>query len=542
MKSIGLEITPSGIAVVQLSADRVGYNILNGNFFPLNPLDRDNWEIDLLQALKEIRGLYNLDNATLCVSLSQSSASCRNITFPFSRRSDVMKSLPFELEEELPMDSDDGSFDAKTVSLNANETSVLAFAVRSEEIQKLLDVLERVQIDPDIITVEGAAFANLHENWSSGSFLESAPENIPSGLHLRFFFRKESTLVSVFRGKQMIFVRSIPWGEQNLIHEIMAQYNYPFEQAESIIPQHMKYIISLSGASADDIKISSLIEKTMRPFFHELRLMLIELQDRFGSAVEYASITGKIGNIENINALFTKYFAVPCNTERIDGDVFTMHQVEQLIGIVEKMPIAVGAAIEGFKKPRNPAINLRQGLFAKRNLFLEKTWAKWNHAIIFAGILYVGLVAYGFVREQIATSLDDTAYMQLQESANKIAGIPKQKVTIDTVQEYLDEENEKKENIKILEQVQDIEPAMKVVETLSQELPATKTSGYEIRKVDVKFASVTIEGEAKQPHTINSIKRKLEAMSANKKVETTKPTFPVSNGKTAFAFRISIKG
>lgn len=542
MKSIGLEITPTGIAVVQLSADRVSYNILNGHFFPLNPADQDNWEIDLLQALKEIRGLYNLDNSTLCVSLNQSSASCRNITFPFSRRSDVMKSLPFELEEELPMDSDDGAFDAKTVSLNTHETSVLAFAVRSDEIQKLLDILARVQIDPDIITVEGAAFANLYENWASGSFLDSAPENIPSGLHLRFFFRHESTLVSVFRGRQMVFVRSIPWGERNLIHEIMRQYNYPYDQAESIIPQHTKVLVSMAGASADDIKISSLIEKTMRPFFHELRLMLIELQDRFGSAVENASITGKIGNIENINALFTKYFAVPFNTERIDGDVFTMYQVEQLMGIIEKMPIAVGAAIEAFKKPRNPAINLRQGPFAKRNLFLEKTWAKWNHAIIFAGILYVGLIVYGFVREQIATTLDDTAYLQLQESANKIAGIPKQKVTIESVQEYLDEENEKKENIKVLEQVQDIEPAMKVVETLSQELPPTKTSGYELRKVDVKFGTVVIEGEAKQPHTINTIKQKLESLSSNKKVEKANPTFPVSNGKTAFAFRIRIKG
>lgn len=541
MKSIGLEITPGGVAVTQLSADRTSYSILNGHFFPLNAADADNWEIDLLQALKEISAMYNFENSTVCVSISQSSASTRNLNFPFSRRLDILKSLPFELEEELPFGSDEGVFDAKTVSANANETSVLAFAVRREDVQKVLDVLARVQIDPDIITVEGSAYANLLESWGGGVFLQSPPENIPGPLHLRFFFRHESTLVALFRENHMVFVRSIAWGERNLILEIMRQYNYPYDQAESIIPEQTKLLMSLAGASAHDIQMSSVVDKTMRPFVHEMRLMFIEIQDRFGSSIESASISGRLANIENLPALFTRYFAIPFNTERIDGEVFSTYQVTPIASIVEKVAIAVGAAIEGFKKPRNPAINLRHGPFAKRNLFLEKSWAKWGHALILAGIVYVSLIVYGFVREQIATNLDDVAYEQLQKTAVKIANIPEARVTADRVQAYLDEEDQKQKNLKVIEQVQDIEPAMKVVEALSQDLPSSKEKGYEIRKVDVKYAMITIEGESKQPHTVNLIRQKLEAMSINKKVDTVNPTFKATGG-TPFAFRIRTKG
>lgn len=541
MKSIGIEITPGGIAVTQLEADRTSYSILNGHFFPLNPADADNWEIDLLQALKEIRTMYNFENSTIVVSMSQSAASVRNLTFPFSKRLDVVRSLPFELEEELPMSVDDGVFDAKTVSVNNNETSVLAFAVRNQEVQKLLEILERVQIDPDIVTVEGSAYANLFENWGSGSFLQSSPESIPGPLKLRFFFRHESTLVALFRGQQMVFVRSIPWGERNLILEIMRQYNYPYEQAESIIPEHTKILVSMAGASAEDIKISSIVEKTLRPFLHEMRLMLIDIEDRFNSPIDSAAVTGRMGNIENIGALFTKYFAIPFNNERIDGEVFTTYQIERVRGPIEKLAIAVGAAIEGFKKPRNPALNLRQGEFAKRNLFLEKIWAKWNHAIILASIVYVGLIIYGFSREQIATSLDDAAFLQLQQTAKTIANIPETKVSPENVQDYLDAEEEKQKNLKVFEQVQDIEPAMKMVEVLSQELPSTKDGSYEIRKVDVKFTTVTIEGEAKQPHTVNLIQKKLAALASDKKAQKVNTTFNKKGG-TAFAFRIRVKG
>jgi general secretion pathway protein L len=541
MKSIGLDITPSGVAVVELSADRTSFSVRNGHFFPLNINDLENWDIDLLQALKEVRSLYDFEEITVCVGLSQSATSSRNITFPFSRRTDIIKSLPFELEEELPLGSEDCFFDAKTVSIGANESSVLAYAIRIQEVQKLIDILAKVQIDPDIISVEGAAFANLFENWSQGSFLLSPPDTNPGPLTLRVFFRHESTLLALFRDNQMIFARSIAWGERNIISEIIRNYNYPYEQADLLIPQETKLLLSLSGATANDIKSSSVVEKALRPLMHELRLMFIEIQDRYQSTIEHVVVSGKIANIENINAYFTKHFAIPFNTERIDGEILSVYQVDPVAPFADKMAIAIGLAVEGFKRPKNPAINFRQGECAKRNLFLEKTWAKWQTVILFGAVTYFVLIAYGFIREQIAIGLEASAYEQLQKSADKIAGLKGSQATPDRIQDYLDAEDEKIKNLKIFEKVQDIEPAMKVVASISSELPSSKLNSYDIRKVNVKFSTVTIEGEAKQKTTVDLLRKKLQGLSSDKKIQTVSPSFPKGPG-IQFAFKFQVKG
>ncbi|MCB9073489.1 MAG: pilus assembly protein PilM [Bdellovibrionaceae bacterium] len=541
MKSIGIDITSSGIAVVELNSDRSSFSVIKGHFFPLNINDLENWEIDLLQILKEVRNIYDLENNVVATGINQSSISNRNVTFPFSRRLDILKSLPFELDEELPMGSDHAIFDAKMVSSGANESSVLAYVSPKEQIEKLLEVFNKVQVDPDIISAESAAFANLIENWNQGSFLLSPPEAAPAPLTMRLFFRHDSTLVTLFRDNQLISTRSVAWGERQLINEITRNYNYPYEQAEQLIPAHTKLLLSLAGASAEAIKMSSVIEKSLRPFLYELKMMFIDIEDRFQTTVENIILSGRISGIENINALITKTFAIPTNTAKIDGDILNVYQVDAVAPFVDRVAIAIGYAIEGFKRPKNPAINFRQDEFAKRNQFLEKTWNKWGHAILLASIAYVALIAYGFMRESIATSLEESAFEQLQKTAGTVANLRGAQATPERIQNYLDEEAEKVQNLKIFEKVQDIDPAMKVVANISAELPSSKTNSYDIHKIDVKFSTITIEGEAKQKSTVDLLRKKLEAFSSDKKVQTVTPSIGKTNGVT-FAFRFRVKG
>ena len=185
MKSLGIDINVNGATLVEVSADRGGFEVVRAEFYPLNPNDVDNWQLDLLQGLKSFSKNYPLEHQTLVVGLPQRLVSVRNLQFPFHRRLDILKSLPFELEEELPFGSDDSYFDAKTVSQNPNETSVLTFATPQKEVSALVEMLSHVQIDPDIISCEGSAFANLIEDWQNGSFLPSAPEAIPTPMVMR---------------------------------------------------------------------------------------------------------------------------------------------------------------------------------------------------------------------------------------------------------------------------------------------------------------------------------------------------------------------
>ena len=82
---------------------------------------------------------------------------------------------------------------------------------------------------------------------------------------------------------------------------------------------------------------------------------------------------------------------------------------------------------------------------------------------------------------------------------------------------------------------------MKVVSNLSTLLPNNKNNGYDIRRVDVKSTSMTIEGEAQRQMTVDLIRKKLETLSADKRIQTVPAPFGQTRGGVAFAFKIKLK-
>ncbi len=521
--------------------DRAGYEVKRAEFYPLNPNDLDNWELDLLQGLKFLKENYELEKQLLVVGLPQRLVSTRNLSFPFSRRLDILRSLPFELDEELPFGSDYSFFDAKTISQNPNETAILAFATPQKEVMQLVELLARVNIDPDLISAEGAAFANLVEDWQNGSYLQSAPETIPTPLTMRLFVRHDHTLVSLFQQRQLVWTRTIAWGEKNLILELMKVFNYPYDQAASLIPEQMRLLMMMAGASAQDIRLSETIEKSLLDFTQQLRMTILDCQDRFQGTIGFAQLSGPVSRIENINAHFTKNVGIPFNSESVIGDLLHPRQVHAVSHMADQLPIAIGLAVEGLKRPKNPAINLRQGESIKRNKFWEKTWSKWGYTLTLAAVAYVLYTGYGFMREQVAVGLDDATYQELQKHAGTIANLRGPQASPEAIERYIIQEQEKVKNAKVFSKIQDIEPSMKVVNLLSSTLPSNRQTTYDIRKVSVSNSQVSLEGIAEQKNTVDLIRKKLETMSINNKVRIEKTTSNTEKG-IPFAFSFTMKG
>ncbi len=540
MKSIGIDITVNGATIVEVSTDRGGYEVIKGDYIPLNPVDTSNWEIDLAQGLKRFSEEFDMTNTVVVTGLPQTSVSTRNFNFPFNRRLDIQKTLVFELDEELPMGAEDLYGDAKITAQSPGSTSVLAFAAPKEEVHQHIERLQRAGIDPDIISAEGSAFANLFEDWNTGSFLLSPPETVPSPMQMRVFFRHESTLISLFQGRQLVWTRSLSWGEKNVIMALMKAYNYPYQQAADLIPDQTRLLMMKAGGDPSEVRLTEILEHCFAEFVKSLSLSIIDVQDKFQASIGDVILMGSMSRIENLNAYITKTLGITCNVEDFMASAFQPRQIQSVLHFGDRAVMAVGLAIEGLKKPRNPAINLRLGEAAKQNAFWERTWEKWGYAMALACIAFVTYTVYGYFRAQLAVELDTNTYTALQSSASTIAGIRGSQATPEKIEEYINNEKDKQEKIKLFDKVQDIEPAMKVVNAISAQLPSNKEQPYDIRKVDVKNSEVRIEGEALQAATVDQIKRKLESLSANKKVRTLQPSFGPSKG-VPFAFGITVK-
>jgi general secretion pathway protein L len=303
----------------------------------------------------------------------------------------------------------------------------------------------------------------------------------------------------------------------------------------------MRLLMMVAGASAQELRLSETIEKSLQDFTQQLRMTILDCQDRFRGTIGFAQLSGPLSRIENINAHLTKNVGIPFNSESVIGDLLHPRQVQAVSHMAEQLPIAIGLAVEGLKRPKNPAINLRQGESIKRNQFWEKTWNKWGHALTLAAIAYVLYTGYGFMREQVAVGLDDATFQELQKHAGTIANLRGAQATPEGIERFILQEQDKVKNAKIFSKIQDIEPSMKVVNLLSSTLPSNKQTTYDIRKVSVNNAQVSLEGIAEQRNTVDLIRKKLETMSINNKVRTEKTTLTEDKG-VAFAFSFTMKG
>jgi general secretion pathway protein L len=295
-----------------------------------------------------------------------------------------------------------------------------------------------------------------------------------------------------------------------------------------------------TGADENEVRMSEILELSFQYFIKNLSLSIIDIQDKFQAPIGDVSLLGALSKVENLNAYITKTLGITCNTEDFMTEVFQPRQIQNISHLGDRAVIAVGLALEGLKRPRNPAVNLRQGEDAKQNAFWQKTWEKWGYTMSLVAVAFVCYTIYGYMREQAAVQLDETTYAALQNSAGAIAGIKGSQATPERIEEYINNEKDKAEKIKLFDKVQDIEPAMKVVNTLSAQFPSNKVQAYDIRKVDVKNSQVRIEGEAQQAATVENLRLQLQNMAAGRKVNKVQTTFGPAKG-VPFAFTFNVK-
>jgi general secretion pathway protein L len=166
LKSVGIDVGHYSIKVAE--ADSSGKNagtITNFYERPLNTDPRSDRELEVIEALRTITAQYDQGNTRFVVGIPQSEVSVRQRRFPFKDRLKILKSLAFELEDEIPLDVDEATFEAKISEFLGDNAEVLAIACPNDSIQAALDRFRDGGVDPEILTVEALALGNIFEKW-----------------------------------------------------------------------------------------------------------------------------------------------------------------------------------------------------------------------------------------------------------------------------------------------------------------------------------------------------------------------------------------
>lgn len=542
MISIGVDIGSYSLKIAQLEAGPRGYNLIGFKEYPLSQDPTKDKSIEVLDILRTLFSQLDMAQTRVVFGEKQGRVSSRFLEFPFRERHKILKSLPFELEEDIPFSPDNALYDAKILKFQKNFTHVAAVANPIENVEKWNQLANDSGIAADILSVEGLAFCNLNEAWYGlpPDFQEDLPELPEAELaEVYLIVGHLNTIVVVKSGGILRALRNIDWGGKNIADTIARKYSINYPEALKELRAKAFILTKEEGATKEQIAFSNTIKSSIDQLGHELKLTLLELQGNSRLEIRQGYVSGGASLIKGFGAYLTQHLEISFNSYKyLDG--ISHMGVDMNAETEAKAATSIGLALEGLKKPRNPAINLFKGEFEKKSQDLQKLWERWRHSFQVAAATFVLLVAWGMWRESIAINLADTSYSTLRTQAANIAGLRGASANLRNINKFLRDQRNLEKNRGVAERVKEINSAMDILSEVSQKVPSSRNIQLEVRRFMVENNTLEIEGLVRGDQAVNNLKRSLESIAIDGKVQGLQPTVTNKPGFQTFGFRLNV--
>jgi general secretion pathway protein L len=545
MRSIGLDIGEYSVKLVELVQNKKTVSI---NQIQEKQLSQNISAVDKeLEVIEFVRGfLASSDNkqARWVLAIKQDQATTRYKSFPFSDRIKIQKSLSFEMEEDIPFDTENCLFDAKVIFTQGTTSDVLATAVPKNHIEKIIDLAASFGVEIHAITVEGLAFANLVENWEnpppviaqeiSLGETEKPKKNIQIILNIGH----QKTLFTAFENNRLIFTRSLFWGGKQIITEIIKKQEISYIEAVSLLHTHAQILLNKENSSFEQAQFSSLITKNLKELVRDIQMTVFELESEHGAIITALHFTGGASLIPNLGGFLTQHLEIACNPihllQNYSGSFSAMSSPQQAAEVESRFTTAVAIALEAFKKPRNPATNLLKGEFAKQHDGLKVFWQKWGavaQVVIAAPIV---LFLWTSFRSNFATSLNQKGEEAVITQAKAVARLPKKQANENGLKKYIKENKKKASDLKLVAQLAQMNSALDLLKKVSESAPGKEQVKIDIMNFNVKDDNVQIVGYASSPKDVASLSQNLKAISIDGQVNTQAANLSIVPNRVSF--------
>ncbi len=549
MRSIGIDLGDDSVKIVELIQNKKTIT-LNSVFEKKLSQDSSaqDREIEAIEFVRLILSQNDCSNARFCMSLRQDKVTVRTKTFPFSDRIKIQKSLSFEMEEDIPFDPDQCIFDFKIISYDGNSATVLAIAVPKIHITKALALAKDFGIELYLLTVEGIAFANLLENW------QDAPPTIQpltSEIEIRtedtaFLTRNKvdiilnighkKTLLSGLSNGRVIFVRSLMWGTDSILQEMLKKYQIPYVEAQKILKTNAGLLLSKQNKSFEEINLSNTIESALRDLIRDLQMSFLDLQSGTFSHIENVFLTGGLSQLPQLGAYLTQHLEIACNPiQLLDAYLKPDYPAISIEALQFQFTTAVAIAIEAYKKPRNPSVQLIKGDFLNQNNKLRNFWQEWGPLTQIITASFIVLLTWGYFREDFSRALDEKGLDALKTQAKSVAHLPKKQANEKGVVKYIQNHKKRSQEMKLISQIASMNSAMEILKKISEQAPNKDQTKIDLVQFNIKDDLVQISGYANTPREIGLFTQKLSSLSVDNKINQDATRLMARANRVAFS-------
>lgn len=548
MKSVGIDIGSNSIKVVEIQTSSKGYSITQSFEHVLGVNQAHDPELEIIEYLRGLIANYDEDSTRFNVGIKEDRVVTRFKEFPFADRLKIAKSLPFEMEEELPFSSENAIFDGRIIRQVGTSAEVLACATPKTAIRLMLQRSADSGFEPYVVSGEALAYSNILELWQSPPVIVPAappaldetqrPERI---LKILLHIGHSQTIVCAFEGTSMISARTIMWGGRQVADAIAKKYSLPFAEAKKEM-ELKAFILTTQQANSQnyDVKIfSDTIAKSIRELVRDLQLSILEIKAEFNATITNIDMTGGVSNIQGLGPFLTQNLELPCNKLQV-LDLFPNVMIEKTDVTQMIYPVAIGLAIEGLRKPRNPALNFMRLEFQKQNHYFKNLWARWGKTIQVSAALIVILFIYTNIRETVAMNLADRAATALKTTAKTVAGLSGKAATETNIKKFIRENKKKAADLKALANLANLNSGADILRRLSEVVPAKAAVTLDVQRFYLTDRNLKIEGFVSSPRELNLLQQSLVSMSADGKIQARTSNLPAKAGQTAFAFELQV--
>ncbi|MCC6278593.1 MAG: pilus assembly protein PilM [Oligoflexia bacterium] len=489
--------------------------------------------IEQVAALRQIIAKYNPLDHKYVVGLSSEYATHRVITFPFLERKKILQSLPFELEDTIPFSQDDAVFDFRVISQEATHAKVLAVAVLNRNIENILKFCSDVGLDPDVISLDGIALSSIFPPW------EGAGENISVQLHVHIGHKR--SLINIMSGQSLVGTRCVYFGGHDLAVAVGNAYQLPYIEALKTVAEKSFVLTNKEGASEDQVHFSQIIEKSLSPLLQEINRTIVDVKsDQPEMAPTQAILSGGMSRILNLGPYLTQTFEIPFNVFHHLGRTLRS-EIGDTDRVDRASSIAVGLAIEGTRKPRDPAINLRKGEYSKQGKNLKVFWESHRGLIQGAAVLFFVILFYTSLRISFMEENLSAVDTQLKAVAKAPSlNLSSKELKPEPLKRFIkgkqDEIKSKHEVVRLSQMTS----ALDILKHISQSIPQKGQITLDLKEFNVDGENVTVEGFVGSQSEVEQVKKALSSIPGSGTLTLTGSRTQAPAGKVGFLVTMGV--
>lgn len=256
---VGIDIGSSSVKLVQLSADKESFKLLNLGIVPLpHEAIVDNSLMDtaaVVQAVRNLVASLGIKTRDVACSISGNAVIIRKILLPAMTSEELEDQISWEAEQYIPFDIKDVYVDFQILGADPadpDRIQVLLVASKRDIVNAYVSIFSEAGLNLAVMDVDAFAVQNAFELNYGESDLVRALVNVGAGI----------MNINVVRNGSTLFTRDVQMGGHQYTEEIRKQLGLNSEEAEAA---------KMLAGSLSDPLLKEVIERTNESLAQEIR-------------------------------------------------------------------------------------------------------------------------------------------------------------------------------------------------------------------------------------------------------------------------------